>query len=125
MSQFMIPEPRALAIDALSQDWHGRLMYMYRMYNGRWLRFAHRATGQGINPLGPSAAQIAALFYYLFDTHGLSPQTIKPYRSSVISCTCKAAAVQAKTNSGMITSVISLTTMGPRNCARFLEQASL
>ena len=172
LPQFMspIPEPRALAIHALSQDWQGRSMYMFpplpllnksiqkirstqegeviliapwwpsqwwfpqldhprtipvayfqnrdmsrmasrisprmealtqhyqeagfskevsrlaaaprrpltnRMYNQRWPHFAHRATGQGIHPLGPTAAQIAAFLYYLFDTHGLSPQTIK------------------------------------------------
>ena len=42
------------------------------------------------------SAQIAAFLYELFDTHGLSPQTIKGYRSclaSVLSCTGKAAAV--------------------------------
>ena len=31
---------------------------------------------QGIDPLAPMAAQIAAFLYCLFDTHGLSPQTI-------------------------------------------------
>ena len=60
-----------------------------RMYDDRWLRFANWATC-------PKAAQIAAFLYELFDTHGLSPQTIKGYRSclaSVLSCTGKAAAV--------------------------------
>ena len=78
LPQFMslIPDPQALVIDSL--------------------------TRQGIDPLGPTAAQIAALLYYLFDTHGLSPQTtsIKGYRSclaSVLSRTGNAAAVQAKT----------------------------
>ena len=32
-----------------------------RMYEERWLRFAHWAAGQGIDPLGPKAAQIAVL----------------------------------------------------------------
>ena len=44
----------------------------------------------------------------LFDTHGLSPRTIKGYRScftSVLSRTGNAAAVQAKTISDMITSL--------------------
>ena len=57
-------------------------------------------TGQGIDPFGPTAAHIAASLYYLFDTHGLSPHTIKGYRSclaSVLSRTGNAAAVQAKT----------------------------
>ena len=51
-----------------------------RMYDDRWLRFANWATGKGFDPLGPTAAQIAACLYELFDTHGLSPQTIKGYR---------------------------------------------
>ena len=46
-------------------------------YDDRGLRFAYWATGQGIDPLGPTAAQIAICLYYLFDTHGLSPQIIK------------------------------------------------
>ena len=78
------------------------------MYDDRWLRFAHWATGQGIDPLGPTGAQIAACRYYLFDTHGLSPQIIKGYRSclaSVLSRTDKVAAVQAKIISDMIMSM--------------------
>ena len=78
------------------------------MYDDRWLRFAHWARGQGIDLLGPTAAQIAAFLYYLFDTHGLSPQTIKGYRSCLVSDlnrTGKAAAVQAKSISYMITSM--------------------
>ena len=31
-----------------------------RMYDDRWLCFAHWAAGQGFDPLGPTAAQIAA-----------------------------------------------------------------
>ena len=44
-----------------------------RMYDDRWLRFADWAAGQGIDSLGPTAAQIAAFLYYVFDTHCLSP----------------------------------------------------
>ena len=61
-----------------------------------------------IDLLGPTAAQIAAFLYYLFDTRGLSPQTMKGYwscLSSVHNRTGKAAAVQAKTISDMITSM--------------------
>ena len=46
--------------------------------------------------------------YDLFDTHGLSPQTIKGYKSclaSVLSCTGMVVAVQAKTISDMIMSM--------------------
>ena len=34
LPQFMalVPEPRALAIDALSQDWQGRSMYMFPLF---------------------------------------------------------------------------------------------
>ena len=80
----------------------------YRVYNDRWLRFAHWAAGQGIDPLGPTAAQIATFLYYLFDNQDLSPQSIKGYWSclaSVLSHTGTAAAVQAKTMSDMITSM--------------------
>ena len=62
-----------------------------------WLRFANWATGKGFDPLGPTAAQIAAFLYELFDTHGLLPQTIKGYRScldSVLSRTGRTAKVQ-------------------------------
>ena len=52
-----------------------------RMYNDRWLRFARWATGQGFDPLDPTAAQIASFLFTLFDTHGLSPQTVKGYRT--------------------------------------------
>ena len=74
----LIPEPRALSIDALSQDW--------------------------IDPLGLTAAQIAT-FVYSFDTHGLSPQTIKGYTSclaSVLNRMGKAAAVKDKATTDMI-----------------------
>ena len=167
LPQFMspVPEPRALAIDTLSQDWQGRSMYICvwtthtsfrtavttgiylkrqvvlsarmedlmlhyqaagfsrevsklaaaprrpssnKMYDDRWLCFANWATGQGFHPLGPAAAQIAAFLYELFDTHGLSPQTIKGFRSclaSVLSHTGKAAAGQAKNISDIIMSM--------------------
>ena len=85
-----------------------------RMYDDRWLRFTNCATQKGFDPLGPTAAQIAAFLYEFFNTHGLSPQTIKGYRScsaSVLSRTGKAAAVQAKTISDMI---ISMELQRPR-----------
>ena len=81
---------------------------MNKMYNDRWLRFANWATGKGFDPLGPTAAQLATFLYELFDTHALSPLTIKAYRSclaSVLSRTGKAAAVQTETISDMIMSV--------------------
>ena len=68
------------------------------------------ATGQGFDPLGPTAAQIAALLYELFDTHGLSLQTIKEYRSclaTVLNRTGRTAAVLAKTISDVIMSMES------------------
>ena len=73
-----------------------------------WLHFANWATGKGFDPLGPTAAQIAAFLYELFDNHGLSPQTIKAYRSclaSALSRTGKAAEVRVKTISDMIMSM--------------------
>ena len=51
------------------------------MYNDRWLRFARWAAGQGFDPLVPTAAQIASFLFTLFDTHGLSPQTVKGHRT--------------------------------------------
>ena len=79
------------------------------MYNDRWLLFAIWATVKEFDPLGPTAAQIATFLHEHFDTHGLSPQTIKGYRSgclaSVLSRTGKVAAVQAKTISDMIMSM--------------------
>ena len=66
------------------------------MYDDRWLRFTRWAAGQGFDPLNPSAAQIASFLYSLFDT-GLSPQTIKGYRTclgSVLNRTGKAKVVR-------------------------------
>ena len=79
-----------------------------RMYEDRCLRYANWPTGQGFDPLHPTAAQIAAFLYDLFDTHDLSPQTIKGYRSclaSALNRTGMAAAAQTKTISDMIMSV--------------------
>ena len=56
----------------------------------------------------PGGRGPTAFLYNMFDTHGLSPQTIKGYRSclaSVLSHTCMAAAVQAKTISDVIMSI--------------------
>ena len=160
-----VPEPRALAVDALSQDWQGRSMYMFPPFpllnrvmqklrstqaaevilvapwwpSQSWfphllrlcvehpLVLAYRqdllsqqdqksisdgksyhlhvwrlscnttmqqafqtrslgsrwAAGQGFDPLDPTAAQIASFLYDLFDTYGLSPQTIKGYRTCI------------------------------------------
>ena len=78
-----------------------------RMYD-RWLRFTHWAAGQGFDPLSPTAAQIATFLYSFFDTRGLSPQTIKGYRTclaSVLNRTGKAKVVQHKTVSDMISSM--------------------
>ena len=69
--------------------------------------FTHGAAGQGIDALGPTAAAIAAFLYCLFDTQGLSHQSIKGYRSclaSVLSHTGMAAAIQANTMSDTIMS---------------------
>ena len=52
-----------------------------RMYDDRWLGFAPWAAGQGFDPLDPTAAQIAPFLFTLFDNHGLSPQTVKGYRT--------------------------------------------
>ena len=51
------------------------------IYDVRWFRFARWAAGQGFDPLDPTAAQIASFLFTLFDTHGLSPQTVKGYRT--------------------------------------------
>ena len=78
-----------------------------RMYDDRWLRFARWAAGQGFDPLDPTAAQIA-FFVYSFDTHGLSPQTVKGYRTclaSVLNRTGKAKVVMHQTISDMIVSM--------------------
>ena len=92
------------------------------MNDNRWLRFAHWATGKGFNLLGPTAAQIATVLYSLFDTHGLSPQTIKRYRTyldSVLNHTGKAKVVQNRTISDMI---FSIELQRPRKCS---EQQAL
>ena len=79
-----------------------------RMYDDRWLRFTRWAAGQGFDPLDPTAAQIASFLFTLFNTHGLSPQTVKGYRTclgSVLNRTGKAKVVLHKTISDMNASV--------------------
>ena len=74
----------------------------------RRLRFARWAAGQGFDPLDPTAAQIASFLFTLFDSHGLSPQTVKSYRTclgSVLNRTGKAKVVIHKTISDMMASM--------------------
>ena len=83
-----------------------------RMYNDRWLCFARWAAGQGFDPLDPTAAQIASFLFTLFDTHGLSPQTVKGYKTclgSVLNRTGKAKVVLHKTISDTIASMVTET----------------
>ena len=78
------------------------------MYIDWWLHFARWAAGQGFVPLDPTAAQISSFLFTLFDTHGLSPQTVKGYRTcpgSVLNRTGKAKLVLHKTISDMIASM--------------------
>ena len=77
------------------------------MYGDSWLHLAHWTAEQGIDPLGPTAAQTATFLYFLFDTHGLSPQTVKGYRSCLASILGRTgrAAVQDRIISDMISSV--------------------
>ena len=79
-----------------------------RMYDDRWCRFTRWAAGQGFDPLDPTAAQIASFLFDLFDTHGLSPQTIKGYRNcigSLLNRTGRAKVVLHRTISDMIASM--------------------
>ena len=64
--------------------------------------------GQGVDPLNPTAAQVASFLFDLFDTHGLSPRTIKGYRTcigSVLNRTGKTRVVLHRTISDMIASM--------------------
>ena len=79
-----------------------------RMYGDRWRRFTRWAAGQGFDPLDPTAAQVASFVFDLFDTHGLSPRTVKGYRTcigSVLSRTGRARVVLHRTISDMIASM--------------------
>ena len=79
-----------------------------RMYDDRWRRFSRWVAGQDIDPLDPTAAQVASFLFELFDTHGLSPQTVKGYRTclgSVLSRTGRARVVSHRTISDMIASM--------------------
>ena len=75
------------------------------MYDDRWLRFSRWAAGQGFDPLDPTtAAQIASFLFTLFDTHGLSPQTVKGYRTCLGSVLARPLVLH-KTISDMIASM--------------------
>ena len=74
----------------------------------RWCRFTRWAAGQGVDPLNPTAAQVASFLFDLFDTHGLSPRTIKGYRTCIVSVlnrTGKTKVVLHRTISDMIASM--------------------
>ena len=78
------------------------------MYDDRWLSFTQWAATEGFDPLSPTAAQIATFLYSGLDTHGLSPQTVKGYRTclgAVLNRTGKPKVVQHKTVSYMISSM--------------------
>ena len=79
-----------------------------RMYDDRWCRFTRWAAGQGVDPLNPTAAQVASFLFDLFDIHGLSPRTIKGYMTcigSVLNRTGKTRVVLHRTISDMIASM--------------------
>ena len=79
-----------------------------RMYDDRWCRFTRWAAGQGVDPLNPTAAQVASFLFDLFHIHGLSPRTIKGYRTcigSVLNRTSKSRVVLHRTISDMIASM--------------------
>ena len=79
-----------------------------RMYDDWWLCFAPWPAGQRFDPLDPTTAQIASFLFTLFDTHGLSPQTVKSYRTclgSVLNRTGKAKVVMHQTIPDMIVSM--------------------
>ena len=74
----------------------------------QWCRFTRWAAGQGVDPLNPTATQVASFLFDLFDTHGLSPRTIKGYRTcigSVLNRTGKTRVVLHRTISDMIASM--------------------
>ena len=78
------------------------------MYDEQWCRFTRWAAGQDVDPLDPTAAQVASFLFELFDTHGLSPRTIKGYRTcigSVLNRTGRAKVVLHRTISDMIASM--------------------
>ena len=88
-----------------------------RMYDDRWLRCARWAAGQGFDPLDPTAAQIASFLFTLFNTHGLSPQTVKGYRTclgSVLNRTGKAKVVMHQTISMISDMIFSMELQRPR-----------
>ena len=75
-------------------------------YDDRCLCFASWAAEKGIVPLGPTATQVVTVFP-LQDTRSFT-STVKGYRSclgSVLSCTGKAAVVQDRNISDMISSM--------------------
>ena len=79
-----------------------------RIYDDRRCRFTRWAAGQGVDPLNPTAVQVASFLFDLFDTHGLSPRTIKGYGTcigSVLNRTGKTRVVLHRTISDMIASM--------------------
>ena len=59
-----------------------------RAYDGRWARWADWAEGRGLDPVTASVTDIADFFVQLFE-EGLTPATIKGYRTSISSVLSK------------------------------------
>ena len=88
-----------------------------RMCDNRWLRFTRWATGQGFDPLSPTAAQIASFLFTLFDTHGLSPQSIKGYRKEG-AVNFRRSGSTRTTYSSNRKGLVLCYTLAPNSCAR-------
>ena len=104
-------------VDDQSSSLKGKLKMVQKLSHSQGITHTHlnfhdkfdlKGQGQGFDPLDPTAAQIASFLFTLFDTHGLSPQTVKGYRTclgSVLNRTGKAKVVLHKTISDMIASM--------------------
>ena len=53
------------------------------VYDAKWTIFSNWCCGRQINPFQVTVQQLADFLVYLFDTKGLSPSTIKGYRSAI------------------------------------------
>nr|KAG5708402.1 hypothetical protein BaRGS_026129 [Batillaria attramentaria] len=99
-----IPDPQALALDALAFDWTAQDLYAFppfplvaKVLNRlrslqcemtlivplRWRVFADYCSARQLDPLSLSIPQLADFFLYLFTERHLRPVTIKGYRSCI------------------------------------------
>ncbi|CAG2193457.1 unnamed protein product [Mytilus edulis] len=81
-----VPDPKAYAVDCMSVPWDGMFAYAFppfRFLSEDLSRASSWCSEKEIDPFQISVQQLADFLIHLFEEKGLSPSTIKGYRSAI------------------------------------------